>query len=157
MLLYATHSISNLHRNPTIYIYKWEKFARKWVWFYYRRAGIKPRIIKLWRSIGFIVFIIIYIYIYRYRERQRQRQRKTERKKERKKERRSWGVMANVLVCGLEVSMFKLQPHYYVHFRTNSLGKGMNPFYSPSYRLNSIIAVSRMNFAWNNPRRLICH
>ena len=28
--------------------------------------------------------------------------------------------------CGIIVSEFKLQSHYYIHFWTNILGKGMN-------------------------------
>ena len=37
-------------------------------------------------------------------------------------------VVAKVLYCGLEVSEFELQSCYYVHFRTNSLGKDMSIF-----------------------------
>ena len=33
-------------------------------------------------------------------------------------------MMAKVLDCGLEVSKFKLQLCYYIHFQTNTLGKG---------------------------------
>ena len=40
--------------------------------------------------------------------------------------------MANVLDCGITVSEFKFQPYYHVHFRTNTLGKGMNPFILPA-------------------------
>ena len=36
--------------------------------------------------------------------------------------------MAKVLDCGLEVSKFELQSHYYVPYQTNTLGKGMNSF-----------------------------
>ena len=35
-----------------------------------------------------------------------------------------YGIVANMLDCGLK---FKLLLHYYVHFQTNTLGKGMNP------------------------------
>ena len=49
--------------------------------------------------------------------------------------------MVDVLDCGLEVSMFEFQSCYYVHFRTNTVGKGMNPIIPLSYRLNSITAV----------------
>ena len=35
-------------------------------------------------------------------------------------------VMAKVLDCSLEISKFKLPSHYYVHFLTNTLEKGMN-------------------------------
>ena len=34
--------------------------------------------------------------------------------------------------CGIVVSEFVLQSHYYVHFRTNTLGKGMNPLILPA-------------------------
>ena len=49
--------------------------------------------------------------------------------------------MANVLGCSLEVNKFELQSYYYVLFRTNTLKKGIEPIYSLSYVLNSIIAV----------------
>ena len=35
--------------------------------------------------------------------------------------------MVNAMDCGIVVSEFKLKLHYYIHFRTNTLGKGMNP------------------------------
>ena len=36
------------------------------------------------------------------------------------------GVMVKALDCGIVVSELKLQLPYYFHFRTNTLGKGMN-------------------------------
>ena len=36
-------------------------------------------------------------------------------------------VVANMLDCDIVVSEFKLQSCYYIHFQTNTLGKGMNP------------------------------
>ena len=36
--------------------------------------------------------------------------------------------MAKALDCGPEVSEFKLQPHFYIPFRTNIFVKSMNPF-----------------------------
>ncbi len=36
-------------------------------------------------------------------------------------------IMDKVLNWDLEVSEFKLHSCYYVHFQTNTLGKGMNP------------------------------
>ena len=39
----------------------------------------------------------------------------------------SRGVMVKTMDYGIVVSEFKLQSRYYVHFRTNTLGKGMNP------------------------------
>ena len=43
--------------------------------------------------------------------------------------------------CGIVVSEFVLQSRYYVHFRANTLGKGIEPPYPPSYGLNSITTV----------------
>ena len=40
-------------------------------------------------------------------------------------------IIAKMLDCGLEVSKFKLQWRYYIHFWRYTLGKGMNPFISP--------------------------
>ena len=37
------------------------------------------------------------------------------------------GVMVKAIDSGIVVSEFVLQSRYYVHFRTNTLGKGMNP------------------------------
>ena len=38
------------------------------------------------------------------------------------------GVMVKAMDFGIVVSKFELQSLYYVQFRTNTLGKGMNPF-----------------------------
>ena len=37
------------------------------------------------------------------------------------------GVMVKEMDCGIVVSEFEVQSRYYIHFRTNALGKGMNP------------------------------
>ena len=37
------------------------------------------------------------------------------------------GVMVKTLDGRILVSEFEFQSRYYVHFRTNTLGKGMNP------------------------------
>ena len=37
------------------------------------------------------------------------------------------GVMVKAMDCGIVVRDFVLQSRYYVHFRANTLGKGMNP------------------------------
>ena len=42
------------------------------------------------------------------------------------------GVMAKAFDCGIVVSEFELQSHYYVPFRTNTLGKGMNRVILPA-------------------------
>ena len=51
------------------------------------------------------------------------------------------GVMVKAMDCGIKVSEFKFQLCHYVHFWTNTLGKGMNPPYPNSYGLNSTTAV----------------
>ena len=46
----------------------------------------------------------------------------------------SWcprGVMVKAMNCGIVVREFLLQSRYYVHFRANTLGKGMNPLILP--------------------------
>ena len=42
------------------------------------------------------------------------------------------GVMVKAMDCGIVVSEFVLQLQYYVHFRANTLGKGMNPLILPA-------------------------
>ena len=42
------------------------------------------------------------------------------------------GVMVKAMACGIIVSEFELQSHYYVHFRTNTFGKGMNALILPA-------------------------
>ena len=42
------------------------------------------------------------------------------------------GVMVKAMDCGIVVSEFVLQSCYYVHFRVNTLGKGMNPLILPA-------------------------
>ena len=42
------------------------------------------------------------------------------------------GVMVKAMDCGIVVREFVLQSHYYVHFRANTLGKGMNPLIIPA-------------------------
>ena len=41
------------------------------------------------------------------------------------------GVMVKAMNCGIVVREFVLQSRYYVHFRANTLGKGMNPIILP--------------------------
>ena len=41
------------------------------------------------------------------------------------------GVMVKAMNCGIVVREFVLQSCYYVHFRANTLGKGMNPLILP--------------------------
>ena len=42
------------------------------------------------------------------------------------------GVMVKAMDCGIVVSEFVLQSRYYVHYRANTLGKGMNPLILPA-------------------------
>ena len=43
------------------------------------------------------------------------------------------GVMIKAVDCGVAVSEFELQLRYYVYFRTNTVGKDMNPLSSQLY------------------------
>ena len=42
------------------------------------------------------------------------------------------GVMVKAMDCGIVVREFVLQSCYYVHFRANIPGKGMNPLILPA-------------------------
>ena len=42
------------------------------------------------------------------------------------------GVMVKAMDCEIIVSEFVLRSRYYVHFRANTLGKGMNPLILPA-------------------------
>ena len=42
------------------------------------------------------------------------------------------GVIVKAIVYEIVAREFELQSRYYVHFRTNTLGKGMNPLISPA-------------------------
>ena len=42
------------------------------------------------------------------------------------------GVMVKAMDCEIVVSEFVLQARYYVHFRANTLGKGMNLLILPA-------------------------
>ena len=42
------------------------------------------------------------------------------------------GVMIKAVDCRIIVCEFVLQSLYYVHFRANTLGKGMNPLILPA-------------------------
>ena len=57
--------------------------------------------------------------------------------------------MVKKIDCKIVVSEFEFQSRYYVHFRTNILGKGMNPPYPPSYGLNSTTIVLLEKWLWH--------
>ena len=42
------------------------------------------------------------------------------------------GVTVKATDCRIVVSKFEQQSHYYIHFQTNTLGKGMNPLIPPA-------------------------
>ena len=42
------------------------------------------------------------------------------------------GVMVKAMDCGIVVREFVLQSRCYIHFRANTLGKGMNPLILPA-------------------------
>ena len=42
------------------------------------------------------------------------------------------GVMVKAMDCRILISKLVLQSRYYVHFRANTLGKGMNPLILPA-------------------------
>ena len=42
------------------------------------------------------------------------------------------GVMVKAMDCGIVEREFVLQSRYYVHFRANTFGKGMNPLILPA-------------------------
>ena len=59
---------------------------------------------------------------------------------------------------GIVVSEFVLHSRYYVHFRANTLGKGMNPLILPAMGYIVLTVPSwRMALALNNLQGLICH
>ena len=41
-------------------------------------------------------------------------------------------LVVKAIDCGIVVREFVLQSRYYVHFRANTLGKGMNPLILPA-------------------------
>ena len=47
------------------------------------------------------------------------------------------GVLVKAMDCGIVVREFVLQSRYYVHFRANTLGNGMNPLISLQLWVNS--------------------
>ena len=57
------------------------------------------------------------------------------------------GVLVKATDCGIVVSEFVLKSRYY--FRANTLGKGMNPPYPPSYGVNSTTTVFLGEWLWH--------
>ena len=70
----------------------------------------------------------------------------------------SLGVMVKAMDCRIIVSEFVLQSRYYVHFQTNTLGKGMTPLSSQLWvKKYHYCSSMRMALALNNLQRLIGH
>ena len=68
----------------------------------------------------------------------------------------SYGVVDNVPDCNIVVSEFKLQSCYYVHFWTNTLGKGINPLIPISIWVEKYhYSSTKMALVLNNPWKLI--
>ena len=63
--------------------------------------------------------------------------------------------MVKEMDCGIVVSDFKLQSRYYVHFRTNTFGKSMNPSYPPSYCTTTVL-LEEIALELCNLQSLIC-
>ena len=73
-----------------------------------------------------IIHIYIYIYIYIYTS--------------------GSDVMVKAMDCKIVVSDFVLQSRYYVHFRANTLGKGINPLILPA--MGSIVTTTVLLGEW---------
>ena len=58
--------------------------------------------------------------------------------------------MVKAMDCGIIVSEFKLQLHYYIQFQTNTFGKGMEPPYPSSYGLNSTSSIDLVGRVFAN-------
>ena len=63
------------------------------------------------------------------------------------------GVMVKAMSCGIVVRKFVLQSRYYVHFRANTLGKGMNPLFSLQLWVNSRTDQVLQPWGGNQSRR----
>ena len=59
------------------------------------------------------------------------------------------GVMVKAMDFGIVVCELKLQSRFYVHFRANTLRKGIEPPYPPSYGLNSTTTVLLGEWLWH--------
>ena len=57
-------------------------------------------------------------------------------------------VMVKALDCRIVVSEFEFHSRYYVHFRTNTVGKGMNPFILAAMGLNCTTTALLGGWLW---------
>ena len=59
-------------------------------------------------------------------------------------------TVAKVLDCNIVVNGFKLKSSYYIHFQTNALRKGINPFIPRlSYGLNNTTTILLQGWLWH--------
>ena len=66
--------------------------------------------------------------------------------------------MVSVIDCDIVVSKFEVQSRYYVYFRTNAHGKGLNPLVPLDIGLIVLfVSFKKDFFVLNNPRKLIYH
>ena len=56
--------------------------------------------------------------------------------------------MVKAMDCGVVVREFVLQSRYYIHFRTNTLGKGMNPLILPAMGEIAPLLFSEPKKSW---------
>ena len=68
------------------------------------------------------------------------------------------GVVANMLDCDIVVSEFELQSRYYVHLRTNTLGKGINLLLPElCFKWDHYCSSTKIALAFNDLQTLMCH
>ena len=51
-------------------------------------------------------------------------------------------------MCNIVVSEFKLQSGYYIHLRTNTFEKSMNPLILSGYKLNNTAIILLHGWIW---------
>ena len=56
------------------------------------------------------------------------------------------GVVAKVPGCDIVVNEFELQSRYIIHFRTNTIGKGINHLISRAMNIISLLFFDRDSF-----------
>ena len=64
------------------------------------------------------------------------------------------GVMVKAMICEIVAHELELQSRYYVHFRTNTLGKGMNPLILPAMGWIAPLLFSGNSFGIKLPTKV---
>ena len=62
--------------------------------------------------------------------------------------------MVKSLDSRIVVREFELQSRYYIHFRTNILGKGMNPFILPAMGWTTTVFLKKNAFGIKIPEKV---